>query len=163
VEYQSFESDKAEPRRLHPLGLVQRGPVSYLIATAFNYNDILIWALHRMSKAEVVSEKRNIPKGFSLEQYVKSGNLHFGSAKPIKLKASITDELAKILKETPLSQDQKIRCIDEEFLVSSTVPDTWQLHWWILSQGNEIEILAPKSLRKTIANTLHDAAIQYDV
>jgi predicted DNA-binding transcriptional regulator YafY len=161
VEYQSFESDKAEPRRLHPLGLVQRGPVSYLIATAFNYNDVLIWALHRMHSAEVLPENLKMPEGFSLEEYVKSGKLHFGSTKPIKLKAELNNELAKILGETPLSEDQKITQNSDTCTVTATVADTWQLRWWIMSQGVDIEILSPKALRKSIAESLKEAYEQY--
>lgn len=161
VEYQSTLNDQPETRRLHPLGLVQRGPISYLIATAFQYEDVLIWALHRMSKADRLHEKRRKPKGFNLENYVKSGKLHFGSTKPLKLKANISAELARILEETPLSTDQKLSTKDNTTLVSATVADTWQLHWWICSQRSNIEILSPKSLRKQIAESLLDAAAQY--
>lgn len=161
VKYQSMESEEAVARTLHPLGLVQRGPISYLIATAYNYDDVLIWALHRMSKAEVTPEKRHIPDGFTLDEYVKSGKLHFGSTKPTKLKAYITNDLARILSESPLSIDQKITLKNDTYTLSATVADTWQLHWWILSQGTEIEVLGPSSLRNSIAKTLRDSAAQY--
>ena len=161
VDYRSFESDEYVSRRIHPLGLVQRGPISYLIATAYDYDDALIWALHRMSSAEVVPEKRRIPEGFSLEEYVKSGKLHFGSTKPVKLKAEINNDLARILEETPLSEDQKITRSSDTCTVTATVADTWQLRWWIMSQGADIEILSPKGLRKGIAESLKNAYEQY--
>jgi predicted DNA-binding transcriptional regulator YafY len=161
VEYQSFEREEAETRRLHPLGLVQRGPISYLVATAFDYDDIRIWALHRMSMAERIPEIRNVPDNFNLEEYVKSGKLHFGSTRPTKLKATITSDLAQILKETPISTDQKLSFKNETYTLSATVPDTWQLHWWILSQGPDMEILYPKALRNSIATSLREAAGRY--
>ena len=161
VEYRSIESEEVKSRRLHPLGLVQRGPISYLIATAFDYDNILIWVLHRMSKAEVLAEKRNMPEGFVLEDYVKSGKLHFGSTKPTKIKATVTKELARILEETPLSHDQKLTANGDIHSVAATVPDTWQFRWWIMSQGPDIEILSPKALREGIATSLREAAGRY--
>lgn len=47
-------------------------------------------------------------------------------------------------------------------MVTASVDDTWQLSWWILSQGNGIEITEPKSLRNKIVSDLRDALDQYD-
>ena len=47
-------------------------------------------------------------------------------------------------------------------VVEATVDDSWQLTWWILSQGNSIEVIKPESLRKNIINEIRHSLEQYD-
>ena len=35
-------------------------------------------------------------------------------------------------------------------LLQGTVPDTWELHWWILSHAGSIRIDKPSTLRESI-------------
>lgn len=162
VMYRSIDSDEDKPVRMHPLGLVQRGAVTYLVATAFDYDDVLIWALQRISSAQMLDITRTVPAGFELKKYIESGALHFGSTKPVKLTAKIySPELVKILQETPLSEDQKIKVADDAYCLTATVRSTWQLEWWILSQGADIEVVSPKRLRQGIQESLKNALTHY--
>ena len=160
VRYQAF-SDEAKELRLHPLGLVVRGAATYLVATAFGYNDVRLYALHRFQSAERSFEPVEKPKGFKLDQYVDEGGLQFGNGQVLKLVARIDESLAKHLTETPLSANQKIRPVDGGFELSASVVDSWQLHWWILSQGGAIEVVAPKSLRDRTIASLEAALNRY--
>lgn len=67
--------------RLHPLGLVTRGSVVYLVATANDYSDIRLYALHRFQNVIRTFEKIKPLKGFSLEQYIEEGALQFGNVR----------------------------------------------------------------------------------
>ena len=44
---------------------------------------------------------------------------------------------------------------------SSTLSNTWQLHWWILSLGDSMVVEQPPELRVQIGKTLHRAAAAY--
>ena len=90
-----------------------------------------------------------------------SGALQFGNGETIRMEARVKDWLARILEETPLSADQTQERDDEGGRVVATVLNTPQLHWWILSQGAGIEVLAPPSLRTAIADKLAEAAGVY--
>ena len=147
--------------RLHPLGLVQRGPVGYLVATAFQYGDVRLYAIHRFQKAEVTKDPIDVPERFSLDDFIAKGSLHFGNSESIKLVAYLSDNLASILEETPLSEGQIITVKDGKRLVEATLTDSWQLLWWILSHGPAVEVLEPSSLRKRVAEQLHLAAARY--
>ncbi len=164
VQYRAINSDEYKPTRLHPYGIVQRGAVTYIVASAFDYQDILIWALHRMCDAQITDIPIRKAENFDFKQYVESGKLHFGSSKPIKLKAYIkTEGLMRILEETPLSLDQKISTSKGAKIVQATVSSTWQLEWWILSHGADIQVISPASLRKNIAKKLEAASNQYNL
>lgn len=162
VDYQSMEADAPQPRTLHPLAMVQRGPVTYLVATAFGYEDIRIYALHRISRAQRLTGKIKKPKSFDVDQYIESGNLQFGTGKDLKLKAYISGSLARILRETPLSEDQTLIEGSGQHLLSATVNDSWQLRWWILSQGSSIIVNSPKYLLDEIKETLSDTLLKYE-
>ena len=60
--------------------------------------------------------------------------------------------------ESPLSTDQ----VMEQDTIHATVQDSWELRWWILSQGAGIEVLEPMALREEIAQSLRDACKRYD-
>lgn len=161
VSYQSLESEAPQSMRLHPLGLVQRGPLSYLVATIFNYTDVRLLAVHRIHEARQRDEAAHRPAGFSLDDYIGHGALNFGNGKTICLKAKVEEWLAAVLSETPLTEDQQMKEYGGELVVSATVNDTWQLRWWILSQGAGIAVLEPAVLRKEIGRVLKRAARGY--
>lgn len=161
VTYQGF-SDEPKALRLHPLGLVVRGAVTYLVATAFDYADVRLYALHRFQAASRTYEPAKAPKGFKLSQYVDEGALQFGGGRSIKLLARISDDLAKRLEETPLASNQKIKSTPNAIELSASVIDSWQLHWWILSQGAAIEIVTPDALKNRIRDAHQDALKNYD-
>lgn len=161
VEYQAFEQDKGKTQLLSPLALVQRGPTTYLAATANQYNDIRLYAMHRIHKATIMNEPVNRPEGFSIDEYIAKGALNFGSCEKIRLEAYLDEWLSKILQETPMSADQTITQSHDRNKLSATVEDTWQLKWWLLSQGGAIEIIKPNKLRNNIKKSLIEALEKY--
>lgn len=161
VVYQSRDAEEALSLTLHPLGLVQRGPVTYLVATAFDYTDARIYAVHRIREANKLNEPVLRPEGFSLDEYIRSGALQFGNGETIQLVARVSEWLVGILSETPLSSDQRLEKMGKEYQVTASLDDTWQLCWWILAQGDAITVIEPEELRQEIAKELRRAARRY--
>lgn len=160
VIYLPFSNDP-KTLRLHPLGLVVRGSVTYLVASAFDYADVRLYALHRVQSAARTYEPAKRPRGFQLSQYVDEGALQFGKGGVLKLVAIIDDVLAKYLTETPLSPNQKMKSVGERHELSASVVDSWQLHWWVLSQGGAIQIVSPPTLRDRIVSSLKETLELY--
>lgn len=146
---------------LSPLGLIQRGSVSYLVATAFAYDDVRLYALHRIAFAVLTDDIVSPPPDFSLDHFLQKGGGQFGNNKHIRLDAAVAEDLAHLLLETPLSEDMTITKRDSTFYLRATVIDSWQLHWWILSQYSKIQILRPKALRNLIHQRLSDTLALY--
>ena len=161
IAYQRPGDEEAMALRLHPLGLVQRGPVTYLVATAFTYTDVRLYAVHRITRASVQTEPAHRPDGFSLDEYIAQGALQFGDGRTIRLKARVSPWLADILTETPLTADQRLERAGEEVRLTATITDSWQLRWWILSQGQGITVLEPEALRKEIGGELRKCLANY--
>lgn len=160
VIYQKPSGEKQE-LRLHPLGLIQRGQVTYLVATAFNYLDIRLYAVHRIRIVEKLALKTNTSADFTLKKYSASGALEFGEGNKVLLKARVSTGLGDVLKETPLNGTQQLVLANDGYGLEAEICDSWQLRWWILSQGADILILEPESLRSHIEHQLRNASKQY--
>ena len=164
ARYKSAGSNKSNEYVLNPLGLILRGPISYLLATAFDYEDRLLYALHRFSSADILEDSVVTPNGFDLDAELEQGIAGFGERKKqIRLKLHCADYLAKMLEETPLARDQKV-VLDKDrnvAVVTATVNDTWQLRWWILSQGAAVIVMQPTRIRSEIAEEHRNAAALY--
>ena len=155
-------NEKAKDLRLHPLCLVQRGNVPYLLATTFDYGDVRLYAVHRFESVVVLDDPITVPQGFSVDAYLVSGVMEFGGGKEIILKAKLSDALATYLTETPLHPEQKIPHREGGYQLTAKVRNSWQLHFWIMSQGPDIEVTAPKALRKQVRSSLEAALSKYD-
>jgi predicted DNA-binding transcriptional regulator YafY len=162
VRYRRHGEGDAHSATIHPLAIVQRGPVTYLACRFFNYPDVRLLALHRVEEAQAVDESAKPPAGFDIDASIASGMFGFGDGKAIRLEAEFAVKAAAHLSETPLSTDQKLVPIDAEHVkLVATVPNTQQLFWWLLAFGDNVEVIKPASLRREIARALKQAAAHY--
>jgi predicted DNA-binding transcriptional regulator YafY len=153
ISYASREQGETKTYCVHPLGIVQRGAVTYLVATLNDYTDIRLLAVHRIQSAEVLDEPVKKPKIFDLAKYISQGAFGFGGSDEIKLVVRFTAPAVEHQRETPLSLNQQIEPDKAGWMrVRATVPDTAQLRWWILGFGDQVEVLEPASLREEFVN-----------
>ncbi len=147
---------------VNPLGLVFKDGIGYLVCSLWDYSDIRLLVLHRVNKAEILEKTATVPDGFNLDDYIASGELDFPQGKTIKLRALFSSSAAFHLSERPLSEDQ---CIVEQenhhMLVSATVQDTAELRWWLLGFGDQVEVLKPMPLRRSMAEIADSMAKIY--
>lgn len=162
VDYKRPGEVKPYSTMLHPLGLVQGGPTTYLAATAWKYKDIHYYAVHRIQNAVKTKQDAVKPKHFVIDTEIPGSEIKFGTLDEVKLEAYVSEWLCNILEETPLSHDQVIVPDGDWSRLSATVEDSWQLRWWLLSQGNGIEVLKPADLRKAIKEDIRAALEQYE-
>nr|WP_282444886.1 WYL domain-containing protein [Idiomarina sp. ATCH4] len=162
VTYKPVAHPKQKHYILHPLALVQRGVSIYLVARVDPYNDVLLFVIHRMTTAKLLEEKiATAPNGFKLSRYLNQGALQFSDGNVFNLQAYINNDLAGHLEETPISLDQEVARKASSNLLTATVVDSWQLRWWILSQGDKIEVIKPTELRTEIQASLQNALKNY--
>lgn len=147
--------------RLHPRAIIDRGLVTYLVASCYDYSDFRLFALHRIHKAQKLDERIN-GLHFSLQEYIDGGVLELPQGDMIKLKLRFYHGAGDHLKETPLTAEQVLSEDNRGAItVSAEVRDTEELCWWIQGFGANVEVLAPKSLRNKIGKALKEAAARY--
>lgn len=164
IRYRSRSAGKIVQYRVHPLGLVYRGNLGYLVATVADYVDPRQFVLHRIDRATQLDDLARQPKGFDLQAYAHSGAFGFMDNGPIKLVLRMEVEAAQHLHETPLSADQRITDDKRDgwVRIEATVHDTSQLRWWLLALGAYVEVISPRQIRKDIRETVRAAVSLYE-
>lgn len=154
ISYESREQGDIKTYPVHPLGIVQRGTVTYLVATLYDYTDIRMLAVHRIQSAQILEQPAKTPRKFDLAEYVRQGAFGFEESGEIKLLVRFTTPAVEHLRETPLALNQQIEAADQDgwMRLKATVPDTAQLRWWLLGFADQVEVLEPASLREEFAN-----------
>jgi len=161
--YGRRDGDEAE-YDLHPLGLIFRESVVYLVATVWNYKDPRHFALHRFTHCALLDEKAAPPGGFDLDKYLAEGSFEYceTEGEMIRLKAQFSDWAGHHLYDTPLSENQKLTEGEEgELLVEATVKESAQLRWWLLGFGASVEVLGPEALREEFVEIIEELGERY--
>jgi predicted DNA-binding transcriptional regulator YafY len=143
VEYRNA-AGKTSNAQVMPLGLAQQGPRLYLVCRFRGFDNERSLALHRLidAKASTLAFKR--PREFDLQKYDDAGRFGFGEGERIHLTFRIDKGAGLHLLESPLSTDQRVREIGDQFEISASVVDTAQLKWWLRGFGNQVRSIRRK-------------------
>ncbi|MCY0854026.1 helix-turn-helix transcriptional regulator [Cupriavidus sp. D39] len=121
-----------------PLGLAQQGARLYLVCRYEGYYNERSLALHRVVSAEASTQTFERPKDFDLQKYDADGRFGFGDGKRIHLTFCVDKDAGLHVLESPLSADQQVREIGDQFEISATVVETAQLEWWLRGFGDQV-------------------------
>ncbi|TQE98237.1 MAG: WYL domain-containing protein [Spiribacter salinus] len=163
ITYRSRSKGHVKDHRIHPLALVFREPVTYLLATIEPHQDVLHLAVHRIEAAKLTDQSARDPEdGFDLDRIIRDGAFDYPEGDVIALELRVSPELAYHLHEARLSEDQSMQPeTDGTARVTATVRDTARLKWWLLGLGAGVEVIGPKVLRDAIAQELDAARVAY--
>ncbi|WP_018866207.1 MULTISPECIES: YafY family protein [unclassified Thioalkalivibrio] len=163
ITYRSRSRGRVKDHRIHPLALVFREPVTYLLATIEPHQDVLHLAAHRIEAATLTDRPAGDPDdGFDLDELIRDGAFDYPEGDLIELELRVSAELAYHLREARLSEDQSIQCgSDGISRVTATVRDTARLKWWLLGLGAAVQVVGPTALREAIAEELESARVAY--
>ncbi len=163
ARYRRRHGDEAE-YLFNPLGLVARDSVIYLVATLWDYSDPRHFALHRFLRCELQSTPAQVPDGFSLDDYLRTGSFLYPTepSAPMALAVRFSREAALHLEETPVSLDQVLVPDSPGWVrLTATLTDSQQLRWWLLGFGSQVEVLGPPELRHWFAQEVRQLAERY--
>ena len=108
--------------------------------------------------ANVVGELRG---HFDLQGFLRGETIQPGQEGGLELQAWVSDQVARQLRDAPLSADMQLTPLAQGHLLQATVQDGGALRWWVLSQGEGVRVEQPAGLRNEIARTLSNAAAKY--
>lgn len=147
VAYRSRSKGELKRFRLHPAGLVSRHAVSYLLASVNGYSDLRQFALHRITEVTLLQEAGHEHESFDVDAYIASGVFSYReSDAQVELIADVRPQIAALLNETPLSQQQTLSCVSEHgwHRLHATVPLDRETLWWIFALNENIRLHAPQ-------------------
>ena len=137
LKYENADGKRGD-YRVMPLGLAQQGPRLYLVCRFQDFDNERSLALHRIISAEVSTVSFDRPPKFDLKKYDDDGRFGFGEGERIRLTFRIQKPNGFHLLESPLSQDQEVKELDDEYEITATVVDTEQLNWWLRGFGDAV-------------------------
>jgi len=157
------EQTAARSHTVHPLALVVRDRVVYLVCIFEGYTEPRQLAMHRILSAEMLNATAQRPNGFSIDAYIAKGE--FGmvfNPRTIVMEAEFCRHVAIHLLESPIADEQTIEDVDEDnVLLRATVPDTLELRLWLKSFGDEVAVLEPPALRKEFREMAENLTTYY--
>jgi len=153
----------ASVRDVHPLAVVYRESVGYLVCTHDGYDDVRTLALHRCRGATLLEAPRQKPVGFDIDRFIADGELSFRIGKErVLLMARFHPSAATSVVDTPLTKDQHVSVDGEGYtLIKAVVEDTRVLRSFLLGFGGLVEVIRPKAIRKAMRDTAREMAKIY--
>jgi predicted DNA-binding transcriptional regulator YafY len=166
IDYRSLKDTTASWRTVNPRALLLKGSVMYLLADNLSPEKpaseatVKQYALHRI-RATRPSITPIVPRAFNLNRYINALEHEVGPRRATRVRLKVSEDLAKILRETPLATQQRIKTVGDAIVVEAAVRDTPALRKWILGHGPAVEVLAPAGLRAGIKAKIMAAAAAY--
>jgi predicted DNA-binding transcriptional regulator YafY len=144
AQYAKRSVDHPKTLLFSPLGMVSKGNIHYLIATANQHTNPVIFALHRMANAALSDDNIDENLQFNIDDYI--SRFGWTPAGEIILEADISPEVAYLLGETPLSQTQEITPLDDGsdwYRLVATITDDQESKWWVYGLNRNIRVTSP--------------------
>ncbi|HET8809043.1 MAG TPA: WYL domain-containing protein [Flavobacteriaceae bacterium] len=154
--YHKFWEDELTKRNVVPLALKEFKNRWYVLAKDLKDEDLKTFALDRLTELEITKKKFPFPKNFDV-------NLHFehcfgiiGSSgqKPQEIILSFDPFQGKYIKSLPLHHSQQILIDNEkELRIKLTLFITHDFYMELLSFGENVKVIQPKSLINSLVET----------
>lgn len=165
VFYQSYWSDTGLERIINPYFLKEFKNRWYLIGLDEGKRAIRIFGLDRIKNLTISRKKFSLPENEQPQNYFRDcfGIISKEEGQELEtILLSFTSEQGKYIKSLPMHHSQQILKDDVNgLMISLKVYATYDLIREILSHGDRVKVLEPKSLVSRIKKTLWESLNQY--
>jgi predicted DNA-binding transcriptional regulator YafY len=148
-------------RTYHPLALIVRPPKFQVLV--HSGRDPYILNLHRIEDAECLDERIDVPADWSLDQWLELRKIDVRVGDKVRLELRTTRELADHWSDTPLGEAQEIEPAEggAHAILRAQVLETDSLRRYLLSLGDQIEVLEPASIRDWLHQQASAIAVRH--
>ena len=166
LKIRHMSTGEVEDCRVSPLGLVQQGVRTYLIAKKRGSRQPVSILLARIMEAAITSGHMEYPENWSLEAFLKKGIGYpvfeldkYGETFEFKF---WVDAGTQWLKETKLSEKQITKNNpDGSYIIQVELPLTEELVRWLQSMTSYVRVVEPKFLVKRMKDDLKRSIEKY--
>ncbi len=151
--YNAFSSGNREQHRLSPYAVLFRKHAWYVIGHTERSNQILTFRINRIHSLFISLTPYTIPADFSVQKYMeKSWDFRLGPEADVVIE--FAPRIAPLIREVQWHSTQKIHEHAAGGLRFEATVAGWQeVGWWVLTWGEEAEVIQPKELRQWVADT----------
>lgn len=153
ITYESPAEDAPFTTRLNPYRLMFSRRSWYVIGRSTLHRETRTFNVGRIREIIVTEDAYQIPRGFSLDRYL--GNAWHLIPEPgpdSEVHIRFAPMVARNVAEVAWHKTQRLHFNDDGTLdFHATVSGVSEISWWVLGYGDQAEVLAPRHLRKLVA------------
>lgn len=163
ISYRSLAEAKQLVTRLSPYRLLFSRRSWYVIGRSSIHRGVRTFNLGRIGTIELLDDRFRIPKGFSLQRYLRNAwHLIPESGPDHQVRIRFSPLLAQNVAEVNWHPTQQVRFNRDGSLdFRVTVSGLKEISWWILGYGNQAEVIEPMELRRMIAEHAEQMCAMY--
>jgi len=152
IEYESFFDDEITFCDVSPYHLLYTQGAWYIVGLSSIHNTVRTFKLNRIHKAEMLDEQFKDDRGFDLAEYLSCAWSMMPEGKIYHVRLRFAPTVAKSVAEVNWHKSQQVTYNhDDSATMDFRVDGVGEITWWILSYGDQVEVLAPIVLRMKIA------------
>ena len=161
--YYSIGRDEEAERTIEPYGMMLSWGRWYCVGRARDRNALRVFRVDRMRDVRVLEDDEfDVPRSFDIQSYLDRSPWELSNDKPIAARIRVAfpqsrwvvgEGLGKVVK--PVTKDGGVEL---EFAVRTKDP----FLRWLLTFGQQVEVLSPKSLQRDLATLRERIRARYD-
>jgi predicted DNA-binding transcriptional regulator YafY len=153
--YSSPYESKPVELHLNPVRLCLIKNAWYLIGQSVNDNELRTYRIARFDRLDVLNEAAVVPGDFDLKAYFGNAWAVYRGAASFDVRIRFLAEAARIVTETQWHATQQATPMpDGSLVLSFQIDGLEEICNWILGWSGRAEVLAPKELRRMVADQL---------
>ena len=163
IRYGSLKEDKEIVTRLSPYRLFFSRRSWYVVGRSSLHRAKRTFNLGRIRHIEPLDDRFQIPRGFSLDRYLRNAwHMIPERGKDLEVLVHFDRLVAQNVAEVNWHKTQRLTFLDDGSLnFHVTVSGINEISWWILGYGEQAEVLEPPELRRLVADRAKRMAQKY--
>lgn len=156
IGYNSVSEEGAISTKLKPYQLYFSRHSWYVIGRSSLHAEVRTFHLGRIEKIESLDEEYRVPRGFSIDRYLRNAWHIIPEKGPDReVVIHFSKMVARNVEQVIWHSSQKTRTLSDgrlEFRVK--ISGLGEIVWWILGYGDQAEVVRPKELRRLLAKKI---------
>ena len=162
LSYHSLHEQKTIRLTVKPLKLLFMGRAWYLIAYSKMHRETRTFKLSRIAEIAVTSRVFTKPLDVDLDGYFGNAWSMIPEGREYRVHLRFAPKVARNVSEVRWHKTQETELRPDGSLeYRATVDGLGEITWWILGYGDQVEVIAPAALRRTIVNTAKSVLSKY--
>ncbi len=153
MEYESLTEWERIETKLYPYRLLFCERTWYVIGHSSCHGEVRNFNVSRILSLEPLAERYSIPKGFSVDRRRKNAwIMNPETGRDSRVVVKFDSMMAHNVAEITWHKTQKTKMMPSGSLIyRATVSGLNEIVWWVLSYGDQAEVIQPLSLRRMVA------------
>ena len=164
ITYGSLAEGEDIRTKLRPYQLLFSRRSWYVIGHSSLHRETRTFHIGRIQKLDVLDERYQIPRGFSIERYLRNAwHLIPEPGPDVQITIRFKPTVARNVAEVAWHPTQTLHFnADGSLDFQVTVSGINEISWWILGYGDQAEVLEPPALREKVIQRAREMLASYN-